>query len=124
MKNLKFLITSLSFCCIYVVNMDAAGLQKHDTVDDFGTYFLVVKEVGAHFGVLYHEGDKSMSLGALGKTLGCQNDMMLKTTRPLIKKVWMVMGQTIWLMGDDDRTLKDIEMLAVPGFIWFSSGDQ
>ena len=59
------------------------------------TWFLVVKGVGTQLGVLYHQGYKSVSFGLLGKNLGSQNDTSVKTTRPLIKKVWTVLGQSI-----------------------------
>ena len=54
---------------------------------------------------------KSLSpMASWGKTLGGQKDMQLKTTRPIIKKVWTVIAQTIWLLHEDDPRLKDIKM--------------
>ena len=96
----------------YVVNVDAARLQRHDAVDDSETGFLVVKEVGAYFDVLYHERDESMSFNSVGKTLGGQYDVTLQTTRPLTKKAWTIMKQTMWLMSNDDFMRKNIEMPA------------
>ena len=95
----------------FVVNMNAARLRRHDAVDDSEAGFLVVKEVGAYFDVLYHERDESMSFNSLGETLGAQYDETLQTTKPLTKKAWTIMKQTILLISNDDPILKNIRML-------------
>ena len=103
-----------TFYCIYVDNMDGAEFGRHESSNEDGleVYFLVVKNFGASMGVAYHDGEKSMSYGTLGKTLGGQNDTKLKTTRPILKKVWTVLGETLWELSQPELLLKDVEVLA------------
>ena len=99
------------FFCIYVDNMDGADFSRDQEQSDFHTLFLEVKEVGRSAGISYHDGDKSVAFGDLGKTLGGQNDTVQKTTRPIMKKIVNVIGQTVCILGFSMPLHKDVEVL-------------
>lgn len=91
--------------------MDGADFLNTETRPRLHEFFLEVKNAGRSVGVSYHEGDKSVAFGRLGKTLGGENDTVNKTTRPIAKKSSAVIGQTVWLLGTPQPVLKDVEVL-------------
>jgi hypothetical protein len=101
-----------SFYSVYVDNLDGAAIDRGSGDSDVETWFIVCRHTGEQLGVVYHDGDKAVKFGLLGKTLGGEIRSAVKSSRPIVSKVTNVVGETFWVMSCDLPHLKDIEMLS------------